>query len=95
MAAQNKWLRLFQDFVADIRIVSKEVVSDDPRGTPLVLWESQRRFIKNVGEGLDDGIHIFNCLKVTSARSYYNLLGAGRRVLAGDARQHDWSPCCG
>lgn len=61
--AQNKWLRLFEQFVADIRIVSKEVVSDDPRGVPLVLWESQRRFLQEVGRGLDAGIHQFNCLK--------------------------------
>ncbi len=60
---QNKWFRLFKQFVADIRIVSKEILSDDPRGVPLVLWESQRRFIKEVGEGLDDGIHIFRALK--------------------------------
>ena len=59
----NKYLTLFQDFVADIRIVSKEVVSDDPRGVPLVLWESQRRLIKEVGGGLDDGIHQFFALK--------------------------------
>ena len=60
---QHKWLRLFEKFVADLRIQSKEVVSNDPRGVPLVLWESQRRFIQNVGQGLDDGIHQFNCLK--------------------------------
>ena len=59
----NRWLRLFQTFIADIRIQSKEMVSSDPRGVPLVLWESQRRFIHEVGKGLDDGIHQFNCLK--------------------------------
>src|SRR5208282_82079 len=61
--AQNKWLRLFEQFVSDIRINSKEIVSTDPRGVPLVMWESQRRFIYEVGTGLDEGIHIFNCLK--------------------------------
>ena len=60
---QNQWLKLFQDFIGDLRIKSKEVVSDDPRGSPLVLWESQRRFMQEVGNGLDNGIHIFNCLK--------------------------------
>ncbi len=63
MASTHKWLRLFEMFVSDIRIVSKEVVSADPRGAPLVLWESQRRFLKEVGEGLDSGIHEFFCLK--------------------------------
>ena len=59
----HKWLRLFEMFVADLRIVSKETVSTDPRGSPLVLWESQRRFLKEVGSGLDSGIHEFYCLK--------------------------------
>ena len=45
----NRYLQLFQEFIADIRIVSKEVISDDPRGAPLQLWESQRRFIREVG----------------------------------------------
>ena len=60
---QNKWLRAFTDFMADIRINSKEIVSPDPRGVPLVLWESQKRFIHEVGTGLDEGVHQFNCLK--------------------------------
>ncbi len=60
---QAKWLRLFETFIADIRIKSKEVVTQDGRGAPLDLWQSQRRFIKEVGQGLDDGIHVFNCLK--------------------------------
>jgi hypothetical protein len=59
----SKWLKLFQDFVGDIRISSKEVSSQDERGTKLELWESQRRFIHEVGSGLDDGIHKFYCLK--------------------------------
>ena len=63
MARGRGWLKLFEQFVADIRIVSKEVVSDDPRGVPLVLWESQRRFLREVGDGLDGGVHQFNCLK--------------------------------
>lgn len=61
--ASNKWLTLFRNFVADIRIKSREQRSSDPRGVPLVLWESQRRFLYEVGSGLDDGIHKFNCLK--------------------------------
>lgn len=59
----NKWLTAFRNFVGDIRIKSKEVRSTDPRGVPLVLWESQKRFLGEVGGGLDNGIHIFNCLK--------------------------------
>jgi len=63
MARASRWLSLFREFVKDIRIVSKEVVSEDERGSPLVLWESQKRFLDEVGQGLDDGIRRFNCLK--------------------------------
>jgi hypothetical protein len=60
MAPTHKWLRLFEMFVSDIRIASKEFVSGVG---PLKLWDSQRRFLKEVGEGLDSGIHEFYCLK--------------------------------
>ncbi len=63
MAKASRWLGLFRDFSRDVRISSKEVTSSDERGVPLVLWESQRRFIDEVGRGLDEGIRIFNCLK--------------------------------
>jgi hypothetical protein len=63
MAKKSNWLRLFEDFIKDIRIASKHVVSTDPRGVPLVLWESQRRFLHEVGTGLDNDIHQFNVLK--------------------------------
>lgn len=59
----TKWVKLFREFVADIRISSKEISSQDERGTPLELWESQRRFLHEVGTGLDSGIHKFYCLK--------------------------------
>lgn len=59
----NKWLSLFGDYVADLRIISKEEDSSDPRGVPLRMYESQKRFVKGVGQGLDDDIHIFNWLK--------------------------------
>lgn len=63
MAIKRNWAKLFEAFVADLRISSKEVVSQDPRGVPLVLWESQRRFMHEIGEGLNQDIHTFNCLK--------------------------------
>ena len=59
----SKWLKLFQDFIGDIRISSKESTSQDERGAKLELWESQRRFIQEVGSGLDQDIHKFYCLK--------------------------------
>ncbi len=59
----SRWLRQLETFIADIRISSKEVASTDGKGSPLVLWESQKRFIREIGEGLDQGIHKFVCLK--------------------------------
>ena len=59
----SKWLRLFEAFAADLRIKSKELITADPRGAPLDMWVSQKRFLQEVGEGLDNGIHVFNCLK--------------------------------
>jgi Terminase RNaseH-like domain len=59
----SKWLRLFETFAADLRIKSKEVNSSDPRGVPLDMWVSQKRFLQEIGSGLDNGIHVFNCLK--------------------------------
>ena len=59
----SKWINLFETFIKDIRISSKEVISTDGRGSKLDLWDSQKRFMKEVGDGLDDGIHKFNCLK--------------------------------
>ena len=59
----SRWLNLFETVAKDVRIQSKEIITDDPRGAPLVLWESQRRFLCEVGNGLDKGIHKHNCLK--------------------------------
>ena len=61
--ASTRWLKQLEAFIADIRISSKEDIDKDGRGTPLVLWESQKRFIREVGQGLDQGIHKFVCLK--------------------------------
>jgi hypothetical protein len=59
----SKWVKLFSQFVQDARIASKEIVAEDERGVRLVMWDSQRRFLENVAEGLDDGVRIFYCLK--------------------------------
>jgi intein/homing endonuclease len=63
MAKASRWLKLFEDFIQDLRISSKEASSADERGVKLELWESQRRFLREVGQGLDEGIRIFLCLK--------------------------------
>lgn len=59
----SRWLKLFEDFARDLRISSKESANSAEGGDPLRMWESQRRFLKEVGGGLDQGVHVFNCLK--------------------------------
>lgn len=59
----RRWLPLFEEFVSELRINSKEVSNPDGGGTPLVLWESQRRFLKEIAEGLERGVKQFFCLK--------------------------------
>jgi len=61
--SKRKWLPLFEEFVGDLRISSKEETSRDGRGTALVLWESQHRFLREVASGLDQGQKIFKVLK--------------------------------
>lgn len=62
-AKPSKWLPIFQEFVGDLRINSKEIISEDDRGVALELWESQIRFLREVALGLDRGVRTFNCLK--------------------------------
>src|ERR1700752_1797548 len=59
----SRWIPLFESFIKDLRINSKEELSLDGKGTQLKMWDSQRRFLEEVGHGLDDGIRIFKCLK--------------------------------
>jgi hypothetical protein len=63
VARASKWLPVFSDFAKDLRIMSKEKTSRDERGVPLILWESQKRFMTQLAQGLDDGIRIFYWLK--------------------------------
>lgn len=62
-AKPSRWISLFQEFAKDARISSKEINTADDRGSPLILWESQRRFLHEVATGLDLGQHNFICLK--------------------------------
>lgn len=55
----TRWTSIIEQVAKDVRIKSKEIVSDDPRGAPLVLWDSQKRLLREIGEGLDLGIHNF------------------------------------
>src|ERR1700691_5639212 len=63
VARSNRWLKLFEKFSADLRIKSKEAVTQDDRGAKLDMWDSQKRFMRELGQGLDEGIHTFNALK--------------------------------
>jgi len=63
MAKASRWLPVFKEFAGDLRIRSKNVSATDDRGVPFVLWESQKRFLTYLAEGLDDGIRIFYFLK--------------------------------
>ncbi len=60
--AQN-WLALFKGFINQLRVQSKEAVSEDQRGAKLELWGSQRRFLEEVCKGLEEGVRTFYCLK--------------------------------
>lgn len=62
----QRWLNSFIDYLAKLTIISKEIEFDSGAGaTPLleVLYSAQYRFLENVANGLDDGIHNFVCLK--------------------------------
>lgn len=59
----KRWMGVIDEFVSEARISSKEIVSDDARGAPLVLWESQKRYLREIAAGLDQGIRTFHCLK--------------------------------
>lgn len=57
------WLPVFMGFLDELRIQSKEVQATDDRGTKLDLWGSQKMFLKNVCDGMDQGIRDFYNLK--------------------------------
>lgn len=63
MTKNRKWLRALSEFIKHLRIDSKEITAADSGGVKLVLWDSQRLFLENVADGLDDGVRMFYCLK--------------------------------
>lgn len=64
---QQAWLPLFLEFVAQLRIQSKDRAAKNQdeaeRGVPLDLFGSQRMFLNEIMGGLDQGIREFLCLK--------------------------------
>ena len=59
----SRWINLFHQFIKPLKIFSKEIGSHDEGGTPLILWESQQRFLQEMAIGLEDGVRFFVCLK--------------------------------
>ena len=59
----TKWIELFHHFIVPLRIFSKEFSTSGDGGTPLELWDSQKRFLNELALGLDDGVRSFTCLK--------------------------------
>lgn len=59
----NKWLKLFDEFISALRIVSKEVAAQDEKGVKLELWGSQRMALESLCDGMDAGIRNFMFLK--------------------------------
>lgn len=63
-AKASRWIQTFEDFIPHLRIKSKEESSlEDDGMIPLVLWDSQRRFLIELATGLDLGIRTFYNLK--------------------------------
>lgn len=56
--SDGKWLALFDKFIASMTIDSKETGVG-----PLVPYESQRIFLKELASGLEDGVRSFTVLK--------------------------------
>lgn len=63
MSKEKKWLPLFESFIKELRISSKEIASEDERGAPLNLWTSQRMALEAVCDGMEEGIRNFVFLK--------------------------------
>lgn len=59
----TKWLSIFEDFIKDLRIDSKEETAADDRGTVFNLWGSQKRFLQELALGLEEGVRVFVFLK--------------------------------
>jgi hypothetical protein len=60
----RKWLKAFSQFLENLRIDSKHIAAVSAEaGIKLDLWDSQQRVLDCIGNGLDDGVHVFYILK--------------------------------
>ena len=57
------WLKVLTDFIKLLRIDSKEIAADDPRGSKLDLWQSQKIVLESICRGIDNGVRTFYILK--------------------------------
>ncbi len=62
-SSKPMWMELFLEFVGNMTISSKELDSAKPVPLLDVLYTAQYRFMEEIAEGLDRGIHDFKCLK--------------------------------
>lgn len=59
---KQQWLPLFHEYIAHMRISSKEIADPSLRLGD-ILYSCQTRFLAEICDGLDDGIRDFKCLK--------------------------------
>jgi hypothetical protein len=59
----RQWRPRFEQFLTHMRIDSKEVAAVDERGSPLKMWGSQKMFVDNIFQGLDNDQRMFAFLK--------------------------------
>ena len=61
---QSKWRELLTKFIDGLRIVSREeTVKQGELGTKVEIWDSQRRILDEITQGMEDGIRRFYVLK--------------------------------
>jgi hypothetical protein len=61
--AGKRWIELFEAFVSELRIDTKELVERDSRGSFFDLWRSQRMYLEELAAGLESGQRSFCFLK--------------------------------
>ena len=64
VAKEPKWRQLLTRFIDGLRIVSREETTKlGESGAKVELWESQRRILNEMTEGMEEGIRRFYVLK--------------------------------
>ena len=63
MAKAQRWLPLFQDYLRDFRVRSKNEYDPEGNGVQLRMYSSQRMLLEQICDGLEHDVHIFYILK--------------------------------